>query len=103
MKFKCGRTQEEIDNLIIASRERREARSRWHTWYAVKPVSVARGHCRWLETVERREDVVFGETVWRYRDVGSKGDGYVPHLNIDWPLIVMVVLVLGFCAAPFLQ
>lgn len=29
----------------------------WHQWFAWYPVRTARGECRWLETVERRNSV----------------------------------------------
>ena len=47
MKFKCGPTHKEIIAKI-------EIMENWHDHFAWWPVSVARGDCRWLETVERR-------------------------------------------------
>lgn len=62
MRFNCGPSREE---KILAKEE-------WHQWFAWRPVRVASGDCRWLETVERKGRYLFGMIVfspwsWQYR------------------------------------
>ena len=63
MRFRCGPSYQ----------EKFQARQQWHRWFAWYPVRVASGHCRWLETVERRGhtsyafDGAFGDFDYEYR------------------------------------
>lgn len=44
MKFNCGPSRA----------EKHDAKEKWHKWFAWRPVRVASGDCRWLETLERK-------------------------------------------------
>lgn len=75
MRFKCGKTQAELDALILAQREYRAATSRWHKFYPIFPRRVARGDCRAFEYIERRYDWDWDR--WHYRELGSTDhEGY---------------------------
>lgn len=50
MKINCGPTP----------LERESALQQWHRWFAWKPVRVGPRDCRWLETVERRRELLSG-------------------------------------------
>lgn len=61
MKFDCGLTPEErFANL-----------TRWHRWFAWRPVRVKSGECYWLEWVERKGTLPYydGCLGWVYRAV----------------------------------
>jgi hypothetical protein len=56
MKFNCGLTEQEENNLRWEKKqERRKARYHWHRWFAWYPVQLGSHDCRWLEYVERRD------------------------------------------------
>lgn len=48
MKLKCGKTVEEEAAELQRGKE-------WRRWFAWYPVQIAKGDCRWLEYIERRE------------------------------------------------
>jgi hypothetical protein len=50
MKFDCGETQEEKQSRL------RE----WHRFFCIWPRRVGYRDCRWLETIERKGDLVIG-------------------------------------------
>lgn len=58
MKFDCGKSYVKWT----------EARKQWHQWFAWFPVMVAERDCRWLEYVERKGSVFYGEadTWWNF-------------------------------------
>jgi hypothetical protein len=61
MRFSCGQSHYE-KNL---------AKQKWHAWFAWRPVRVASGDCRWLETVARKGRYHYGMIVyspwdWKY-------------------------------------
>lgn len=62
MKFNCGPTWQ----------EKREAKGKWHSWFAWRPVRVGPKDCRWLETIERKGECRFSYSGfrwdWEYRE-----------------------------------
>lgn len=48
MKLNCGPTREE--NAVMW----RGYISKWHPWFAWRPIRVGPRDCRWLETIERK-------------------------------------------------
>lgn len=50
MRIKCGKTKEEIKAKV-------DRLNKWHRWFAWYPMSVERGRCVWLETIERKCDL----------------------------------------------
>lgn len=63
MRWNCGPTRA----------DKREAKKRWHSWFAWLPTRVAPNDCRWMETIERR-----GE-----RRLIANGDG-MPERVWEW-------------------
>jgi hypothetical protein len=62
MRWDCGLTWE----------EKKEAKERWHLWFAWHPVRLGPHDCRWLETVERKGHYYcYGHTwwVWKYQEI----------------------------------
>jgi hypothetical protein len=59
MKFNCGRTWE----------EKRDAKEKWHRWFAWYPIRLGSRHCRWLEVVWRKGKFTcdWGESLWFYQ------------------------------------
>lgn len=59
MKFDCGpsRAEKRKARAIIRAgkiKAKYERLRNWHPHFALFPVRIAKGDCRWLETVERR-------------------------------------------------
>jgi hypothetical protein len=55
MRFNCGLTREEKDQLLFEKRAaRREAKFQWHGAFAWLPVRIKPRVCIWLEFYERR-------------------------------------------------
>jgi hypothetical protein len=67
VKFNC-------DALSDAAKAKRRAERAWHDWFAWRPVKVAHGDCRWLETIERRKehwfanDYIFSRSYYRAKE-----------------------------------
>lgn len=72
MKFKCGKTQEELKIEYEKRQEKLKANYVWKPWFAWRPVKVGDGDCRWLEIVERRPwyTLYHSESGTRYEDWG---------------------------------
>lgn len=47
MKFKCGPTESERDEI-------KKHKSDWHEYFAWHPVRLESEQCAWLETIERK-------------------------------------------------
>lgn len=46
------------------------AKTTWHRWFAWRPVEVGKNDCRWLETVERKGELIgvfHPHFIWEYR------------------------------------
>lgn len=55
MKLNCGPTQQEKQHAHDLKRwEERNRLEQWHRHFALFPVRIGSGECRWLEVVERR-------------------------------------------------
>lgn len=60
MKFKCGLTEEEEKQKVVARLEaNRILVEKGEVWFAWYPVQIEQGHCRWLEKVRRRANKVY--------------------------------------------
>lgn len=58
--------------------ERRKKREQWHRWFAWHPVALTSGgECRWLEVIERREQLLYGEHLFHVGD-------YYSFPNVGW-------------------
>ena len=62
MKFDCGET----------SFERYKRLTKWHRWFAWRPVEVGPHDCRWLEYVERKGTLCLTKLYswwrWEYKE-----------------------------------
>jgi hypothetical protein len=71
MKFNCGLTKEEKERAKMRAEIAAHDRLlKWHDYFALCPIQVASGDCRWLETVERKGDwrgYLYGGWEWQYR------------------------------------
>jgi hypothetical protein len=67
MKLNCGETrQAKIKRL-----------EQWHDWFAWHPVRLGENHCRWLETIQRKGSLKWGEYPdewweWEYKKASEK-------------------------------
>ena len=57
MKFDCGETWAEKYKRL----------TQWHDYFAWRPVRISDHDCRWLETIQRKGEVLWGEWDWEYR------------------------------------
>lgn len=74
MKFDCGPTRTEKRKLKEEKIKKKYAHlSKWHKRFAWFPVKVGSHDCRWLETIEKRIDIIhdgFGNFYFReYRPI----------------------------------
>jgi hypothetical protein len=66
MRINCGPSWE----------AKHAAKHEWHRWFAWRPVRIAEGDCRWLETIERKGKFWYcwrhGLWDWEYRETQVK-------------------------------
>lgn len=76
MRFKCGRTQTEIDAIKSEREVLRRRLKEWHVFTPWWPRTVAKGDCRMFEPIERRlvnyyKTDYASEDKWEYRAIGA--------------------------------